>query len=629
MAESDDIVLGLKIKDNEAKNSVKSLKSELRGLTNELANLEPGSEAFVTTAKRAGELKDKIEDAKNAVAVFNPEAKFQAFANVVGGVANGFAVAQGAMQLFGSENKNLQEMMAKTQATIAIATGLNGLLGMGDAFKNLKAVAIDALKGIKTAIGSTGIGLIVVALGALYAYWDDIKEAVGGVSEEQKQLNALSQKNLDSEKEKLDAIGSQDNILKLQGKSEKEILQMKVAQTDQTIKVGEINLQNQIASNKMALEAEKRNYRLLKSYIDFVSMPLNYLYKAGAQAINGIIELINKIPGVKIDAKLDENLVEKSADWLTKLAFDPKKTEEEGKKQVEEQQKYLTKLKNDRAGHQLQMKGIDQKYADEKKEKDKKLAEEEAKKRDKIAKDDAEFYENLSKKIKDEEKKEAKRKESLRQSNEDERKYKIETAKSIFEDTKSTEEEKNKALAELRRLDYENLGQWTKAEEDLDKKKMENKLAMLDAVSSGLNTFADLAGKDTEEGKALAIASALISTYTAIAKQLAAFAGVPIPGYAIVQAIATGVAGFAQVKSIMDVKVPSKNGGGGSGGGMPSMSRPALPPMVRPSSNMVTIGNESIRTQSNGIDQKVYVVESDITNTQNKVKAIEDKATIG
>ena len=275
------------------------------------------------------------------------------------------------------------------------------------------------------------------------------------------------------------------------------------------------------------------------------------------------------------------------------------------------------------------LRDIDKKYADEQKEKAKKDKEERQKKHNEQLKDDAEFYSNLSKKIKDEEKKEAKRKESLRESDEAERLYKIETQKSIFYDEKSTEEEKNKALAELRRLDYENLEQWTKAEEDLDKKKMQNKLAMLDAISNGLNAFADLAGRDTEEGKALAVASALISTYTAIAKQLAAFSGIAIPGYAIVQAFATGLAGFAQVKAIMDVKVPSKNGGGGSGGGMPSVTRPSLPPMVRPSSNMVTIGNESIRTQSNGIDQKVYVVESDITNTQNKVKAIEDKATIG
>jgi hypothetical protein len=72
---------------------------------------------------------------------------------------------------------------------------LQGLEDAGRSFTQLKAVAINAFNGIKAAIGSTGIGLLVIALGAIYTYWDDIKEAVSGVSEEQKQLNALSNKN--------------------------------------------------------------------------------------------------------------------------------------------------------------------------------------------------------------------------------------------------------------------------------------------------------------------------------------------------------------------------------------------------------------------------------------------------
>ena len=541
MAESDDIVLGLKIKDNEAKNSVKSLKSELRQLTNELANFEPGSEAFVTTAKRAGELKDKIDDAKNAVAAFNPEAKFQAFASAIGGVANGFSVVQGAMQLFGQDNKKLEEMMAKTQGAIAIATGLNGLLGMGDSIKLLGSQIRNAIPILRqfsaAAVGAFTLG-IGTAIILVISYWEDLKSLITGTTEQVK----LSTKEIqDSVKQGHDAF-------------------------------------KQAANDRISIKEREAKVNLKGKELD------------------------------KELAKLDMERKVNEAVASGKLA----------------EQKVLIEKE-----YRKNLRDIDKKYADEQKEKAKKDKEERQKKHNEQLKDDAEFYSNLSKKIKDEEKKEAKRKESLRESDEAERLYKIETQKSIFYDEKSTEEEKNKALAELRRLDYENLEQWTKAEEDLDKKKMQNKLAMLDAISNGLNAFADLAGRDTEEGKALAVASALISTYTAIAKQLAAFSGIAIPGYAIVQAFATGLAGFAQVKAIMDVKVPSKNGGGGSGGGMPSVTRPSLPPMVRPSSNMVTIGNESIRTQSNGIDQKVYVVESDITNTQNKVKAIEDKATIG
>jgi len=172
------VILETEVKLGNSTNSVKSLKAELRQVTNELANLEEGSAAFVNAAKKAGQLQDKIGDVKNTVKAFNPEAKFKALGDVVGIAANGFAAMQGAMALMGSESKELNKVIAQTQGAIALATGLNGLLGMGDAFKNLKNVGTDALKGIKGAIGATGIGLIVVAAGLLLANWEAISKAV-------------------------------------------------------------------------------------------------------------------------------------------------------------------------------------------------------------------------------------------------------------------------------------------------------------------------------------------------------------------------------------------------------------------------------------------------------------------
>ena len=156
----------------------------------------------------------------------------------------------------------------------------------------------------------------------------------------------------------------------------------------------------------------------------------------------------------------------------------------------------------------------------------------------------------------------------------------------------------------------------------------ETKENQLNMTANALNTFADIAGKNTSEGKALSVASTLISTYLSAQKAYES-AFLPVPNVAspfigALSAAAAVASGLANVNAIINTKIP----GGESSSGMPSVSKPSLPPMVRPSS-MVTIGNESIKTQSNGIDQKVYVVESDITKTQNKVKAIEDKATIG
>jgi hypothetical protein len=101
----------------------------------------------------------------------------------------------------------------------------------------------------------------------------------------------------------------------------------------------------------------------------------------------------------------------------------------------------------------------------------------------------------------------------------------------------------------------------------IEQKKFQAQQALLMATAAALNALGDILGKNTKEGKALAIAASLINTYTAIAGQLAAFAGVPIPGYAIVQAIATGLVGFKAVADIAKTPIPGAGGGGGGEGG--------------------------------------------------------------
>jgi hypothetical protein len=89
---------------------------------------------------------------------------------------------------------------------------------------------------------------------------------------------------------------------------------------------------------------------------------------------------------------------------------------------------------------------------------------------------------------------------------------------------------------------------------ELERLKRDAREQTLMATASVLSSVASLAKEGSEEQKALATASALINTYTAIAGTLAAFSGVPIPGYAIAQSIAIGVSGFANVAKINGVK---------------------------------------------------------------------------
>ena len=344
-----------KIIDLEIKHNTQSLKAQLVAAQKEVQILSEKfgatSKEAIEAAKRAGELKDTIGDAKALTDAFNPDAKFNALSNSLGGVASGFTAFQGALGLVGVETKDLEKQLLKVQSAMAISQSLQQLGEARDSFKQLKAVVIDSFKGIKVAIGSTGIGLLLVALGTLYAYWDDIKAAVSGVSEEQKKLNASSQINLDIQKEKLTAVDSQDNILKLQGKTEKEILNLKIAQTNEVIKATKQQLLNNEKTALAQIEASKRNKEILSGTLQFLSYPLSLLLKS--------IDQVGKLLGK------DWDLDKKFFDGVAAFVFDPEETKKEIAAVKKETEKGLKELENSKAGYQLAVKAIDKTALDE------------------------------------------------------------------------------------------------------------------------------------------------------------------------------------------------------------------------------------------------------------------------
>jgi len=163
----------------------------------------------------------------------------------------------------------------------------------------------------------------------------------------------------------------------------------------------------------------------------------------------------------------------------------------------------------------------------------------------------------------------------------------------------------------------------TKARSEFSKKESEAKLATLDAVSAGLNTASGILGENTVASKTLAVASATISTYSAIAGQLQAFSKIPIPGYAIAQAVATGVAGFAAIKNIMKVKVPA-SGGGSAGGGL---SAPVINSTILSKNASGTDDVVNAVTANKPSDQRVYILEKDLVKNESKRKVIIDNST--
>ena len=264
--------------------------------------------------------------------------------------AQAFTTYKGVMGMIGVESENLAKTIANVQSVMAMSQGISGLINAGKQFKTMGKTAMTALQGVKGAVASTGIGLLVIALGVIVAYWDDIKAAVSGVSAEQLRLNESTRANFEMQQEKLDAIGGQENILKLQGKTEREILVIKAKQTDEAIKALEMSIEQAKATKKAQVDASIRNKEIAKGIIMFLTLPLTMIL--------GLVDSITyalSLVGIGSATSLADDM----AGSIANLVFDPGEVAEQGDKVIDEQQKTLDKLKNDRAGHQLNINKID------------------------------------------------------------------------------------------------------------------------------------------------------------------------------------------------------------------------------------------------------------------------------
>jgi hypothetical protein len=628
-----EIDINLNVNAEQADKSLGSLKRQLREAQQDVQGLADKfgatSKEAVEAAKRAADLKDRIGDAKSLTEAFNPDAKFKALSASLSGVAGGFAAYQGAMGLVGVESKDLEKQLLKVQSAMAIAQGFQALGEARDSFKQLKAVAIDAFNGIKTAIGSTGIGLLVVAAGALYAYWDDIKAAVSGVSEEQKKLNVLSKKNADQENEKLKSINEQDNILKLQGKSEKEILDIKIKQTDEAISANQIHLETQKANNELAKIGAERNYEMLKSFIDFISIPQRLLFENGAKAINKIIDLINKIPGIDLKYKIDEKFADQASEYITKLAFDPDKVKADGDAAVKASQDTINKLLNDRAGYQLGKMAIDKKAELSEEERLKKLKELTKQYNEDIAKTQDEF--DLT---------------DL-QSTQD----KLNADAKFKEDQIAAEQAYQYKITQLQ---YDSQYEREQRDEEARQRKIQSFQDTTDAVGSiaqsGEQLLSSLQAAGLARGKAgqtamKALALVQIGADSAIAfskmmqgteiSAAGAATGVPPPA-APATYLATKIAFYASGSATILANLARAKAllsGGGGGGGGAAVGGGGAVPAAAPTFNVVGPSGANQIAESMGAREsqpmRAFVVGGDVTTQQGLNRGIVQNATLG
>lgn len=515
------------------------------------------------------------------------------------GVTSAFAGVQGAMALTGNQSEELEQALLKVQGAMALAEGVRGIREGATAFKAMGMSAKIALQGIRTGIAATGIGVLLLALGGIVAYWDDIKTAVNGVSSEQEKLNELAAQNVVSEQSKLDAIGGQENILKLQGKSEKDILKLKIAQTDQVIKATE----NQIKQNDITAQAQiaaaQRNKDILVGIINFIQTPLRLLL----QGVDAVGEALGQEFGL---AKGFEKLVDKGVS----LIFDPEAEKKKAEETRKESLKALEKLKNDRAGFQLSIKNIDEQANKDALAKQKEYLDKRKEQLEKALAEEKKLFEQqqevIQKGIEQVKSNDEKRLEALKAFGE----------KKNEELKKQVEQERERAAAEI----------------EIDRLKFEQKIAQANEASAVLSGLGALLGKQTAAGKALGIASALINTYVGVSEALKQPSTLPSPfDYAAKAVNVAGIlaAGFKTVKAITSVKVP---GGSGGGGNAPSISASGGGQASAPAPSFNVVGNTGVNqiAQTLGNQQPIqaFVVGSQVTTQQALDRNLVNNATL-
>lgn len=645
--------------------SLSELKKEFRETQKTLEGLTAGSKEYVKTLERLGSIKDDIGDLNSEIKAFNPEGKIQAVSNVVGGLASGFQAAQGAAALFGAEGEELQKTLLKVQAASAFADGIKGVMGMGDAFKELGLI-----------IKANPITAFLTALLAIGAAAYTLYNQLNGVSSATSDLT----KELDKQKKSTELLNRssqrQIDLLTAQGGSEREIIAVK----EKLIAAQIVEIQTSIRLHKAKIEDVKTNNSLWETTMNITAAIDRKLGKnLEADALEKQIQ-INKAERSKEDldaiAKEKEDLLDLQKNLKLLSIEKVNISKDEAKKKAETDE---AKAKKETEGYRKAEAEYDIYLKKLKAIKDK--ADSDERKSYETARED---YENLlkSKDALDEyynEKTKAGRLQSLKEQFDAEilllkndqaakelltLQYNAKVRAIQKENNTISFGEQRAELTLQLEADLLAIGDNEAAKLELKKKYAEEtralniaeaqvNLEIAQQSNQSMQGLADLffsikmanlekgsaaelkaAKEQFKVNKALAITNGIISTIQGVINALTADSALPEP-YAtilrVVSAVSVAAAGAANVAKISATQF-NPGGGGGGGGSMTSLSSGsggvALAP---PSSGSTQLNADGTIKAAIGNAQptiKAVVVETDITKSQKRVNTIEERASL-
>jgi hypothetical protein len=577
------IVFETEVKTGNSGSSVKGLKTELRELTKALGTLEQGSEAFNQAATRAGQLREQIRGVNDAIENADPEKKFAPFARTVQGLAGGFAAAQGAMALFGSESEDLEKTLVKVQGAMALSQGLNSLIEFKNDFKDLGKIVsgqvVKAFTTLRGALIATGIGALVVTLGTLIANWKEFSKAITDafpgfkvVTDFFSNIRQIGVGTLKGLVEGFKVVG--DVVAKLfEGDFSGAIDSAKkfgervavaynegYAEEDRKIKI-----ENGLKDRKFALDLEEAKGKDVRAKrLQLLKDELSILEKGSEEYNAKLIEIETLRTEIRKDA------AEKEKERLKKIKDDEQKAFDERMARLK------LELEANSAVANSKVENARREYNKTK-----------------------EYYDNKIKQLED-----------LRTR-----------AFAEIADDKISFDQRRKNLDDYLEAGLISQKEYSDASVKISEEEKKAKIDGLKQLGAAMGGFAELAGRETAAGKALAVAQATIDTYVSAGSAYAAAAKIDPIVLAPLAAAGAIAAGLARVKAIVSVKVP-----GGNNSAPPSAAAQSVPQFNPAVAQQVQGGGD---VQLGMKPQKVYVVESDIRGTMNKVDVIEANATIG
>ena len=593
------IVEEVKIQTGESTRTVKELRKELRDLKDQLLSTQQGTDEYNRTMVKAAdiqhELKEQMEEINSSAMDFGQ--KLGNVTKTMTGISGAITAATGALSLFGIENEEAQKKITATMTSLIGIT--EGLSKMDDGIKAFKRLTIavnsssKAMGVFKTALISTGIGALVVVLGSVIAYWDEFTEAIGLSSEQMEKLGNIASGVFNVFTSSLKGIAQAlGKMIKGDFKGAWDSLKdgfSVVKNFNEGVEKAESKREEE-KTKKVKEEAEKR------------AKIADDEYKKRIEAAQKLAKYEKDLAAAKTrgeeSGKYTQGAFDREMKYFDTLFKVYRKDSEEYKNLVLEKEEFLQDWEN----HFI----------------------EEAKKEEEANKQKAEAAQKAA-----DDKKEIAHKarlDMLQSFDEDlmTEQQKLDQRYQMLIDAAIKEGEGTTKITEW----YEK--EKTRIVEEEEEKQMQirqasikNYTSLADGIGSIIGSISDMMEEGTAEQKGLAIAATTIQMLTGIATALSgAFTTKTGPwdiALAAVQAASIAASGIASITKISQVK----SDGSGASISVPSVNMGA----VVASAPEFVQSVDGAMTQTAITDQKVYVTEHDITETQKKVEVAQNRAT--